>query len=322
MRLRTKPPRSALSPSSDLIRSSAEPSSPMKSSPPCPKNISDDDDMCNSSTDAPEAWTKETSRHTDHPGALLSVDYIWGRRQFRSVAKWSRWSWVVLSGPRMMTTGGPCVAPTGAQGRRCGRTEAGKWREGRDGPKGSFAGKACCGKRQCKIAMNLYDEKTDANYKQQKVVQQQAAVSLGALSGAAVSPRRRGEAVPLPAGAQPQPEHAVLAVPVGPSWLWFNPATWFGTAQAVAAAETPPHVPPPQPHAAPAAGAPQQQPAAPARAAAPAAARRDIRAEDAAAAAAAVARGDIRAEHAEHMAGAVLELPPLSRQWAWLTELP
>ena len=36
---------------------------------------------------------------------------------------------------------------------------------------GNFEGQACCGKRQCKIAMNIYNEEIDKKYKANKAAE-------------------------------------------------------------------------------------------------------------------------------------------------------
>ena len=71
-----------------------------------------------------------------------------------------------------------CRPPAGRASLRrrdgqCGRKERsrGRWREGADGPMGNFEGQACCGKRQCKIAMNIYNEEIDKKYKANKAAE-------------------------------------------------------------------------------------------------------------------------------------------------------
>lgn len=125
-----------------------------------------------------------------------------------------------ISGSAMSWTG-PCDRPG------CKRTSADCARF-REALKPELKGKQVCTTRSCQIwGGNRDEEKEKASKeqaKEQKQREREAAQALAgvAAAGVAVSPRRHGQAVPLPANAAPQPTQQ--AVPVaGGSWFggWF-----------------------------------------------------------------------------------------------------
>lgn len=116
----------------------------------------------------------------------------------------------------MVKIGGPCQGPGPTEGSVCGITEipdSCKWREGKD----EHRGKACCTKRQCGIYL--------------KAITPKAAKPPPAATASAgvVSPRRHGQAIPLPPATQAAAQ-AVPAVPVS-GFAWTSPSTWFGQQQ-------------------------------------------------------------------------------------------